>query len=288
MLYGPPGCGKTHIVKALAGEMGARLYALGLNDILDMWMGNSEKNLRAVFEAAKSAAPCVLFFDELDAIGRKRGRLRRHLLSEMELIDAGRDGVHIVGATSRPWDMGSELVRPGRFDRTVLVLPPDRPARGTILSRHLAGKPMSGIDLDDLAAQTDRFSGADLRLVVSSATELAMAQSLDFGAVVPLGPHHVDDALEMLRPSTGAWFDHARFAASETATGASRTSSSTCSRPTASSVHADNHPDPAERRLRAPSVLRKLGFQETGRWPGDYLILRHGVTSSCTSGCTGT
>jgi SpoVK/Ycf46/Vps4 family AAA+-type ATPase len=220
LLYGPPGCGKTHIGRALAGEMGARFYALGLDDILDMWIGHNEKNIHGVFEAARAAAPCVLFFDALDTVGRKRGKLRRLLLDEIQNVDAGRDQVYIVGATSHPWDMGSALMRPGRFDRSVLVLPPNLAARKTILSLHLRGKPVNGVDLDILAARTERFSSADLGLVVASATELAMSQSLGFGSVVPLGPHHVDDALEMLRPSTGAWFDHAtEFAASRNGDG---------------------------------------------------------------------
>ncbi|HXI95518.1 MAG TPA: tetratricopeptide repeat protein, partial [Candidatus Acidoferrum sp.] len=138
MLYGPPGCGKTFIARATAGELGASFLAVGLADVLDMWLGQSERHIKELFDTARRNAPCVVFLDELDAIGQKRSNLRsspsmrgvvNQLLSEMDGFAGGNEGVFVLGATNHPWDVDTALLRPGRFDRTALVLPPDKPAR---------------------------------------------------------------------------------------------------------------------------------------------------------------
>ncbi|HEV2086732.1 MAG TPA: ATP-binding protein, partial [Cryptosporangiaceae bacterium] len=138
LLYGPPGCGKTFIAKAVAGELGARFYPVGLADVLDMYIGQSERNLRDIFDTARRNAPCVLFLDEVDALGQKRSQLRSHsamrttvnqLLYEMDSVASSNEGVFVLAATNHPWDVDTALRRPGRFDRMLLVLPPDAPAR---------------------------------------------------------------------------------------------------------------------------------------------------------------
>ena len=129
LLYGPPGCGKTFVAKATAGQVNARFMSIGLNDILDMWVGNSEKNLHAVFDVARDHAPCVLFFDEIDALGASRTDMRqssgRHLinqfLQELDGIGADNEGVLILGATNAPWHLDAAFRRPGRFDRIIFV-----------------------------------------------------------------------------------------------------------------------------------------------------------------------
>jgi AAA+ superfamily predicted ATPase len=218
LLYGPPGCGKTFIARAVAGELGARFVSVGLADVLDMYIGQSERNLREIFETARRNAPCVLFIDEIDALGRKRS-LQRHsggrdvvnqLLSEMDSIGNDNRGVFILSATNHPWDVDTALRRPGRFDRTLLVLPPDAPARAAILRYHLGERPAEGIDLRWLAEKTDGHSGADLAHVVESAAEMAMEESIASGRPRPIRQDDFKRALKEIKPSTRPWFEVAR------------------------------------------------------------------------------
>jgi ATP-dependent 26S proteasome regulatory subunit len=218
LLYGPPGCGKTFIARATAGEIGARFVPIGLNDVLSMWLGESERHLHELFEAARRNAPCVLFFDEIDAIGQRRSLRRQsagrnvvnQLLAEMDGVDGSNDGVFVLGATNHPWDVDAALLRPGRFDRMALVLPPDRPAREAILDHHLKGKPVEGIDVGRLAVRTEDFSGADLAHLCDSAVEYALEESLAGAAIRSVTARDFDRALTEVRPSTRAWFETAR------------------------------------------------------------------------------
>jgi SpoVK/Ycf46/Vps4 family AAA+-type ATPase len=189
-----------------------------VSDVLDMWLGESERHLHEVFETARRSAPTVLFFDEIDAIGQKRSQLRNsagrnvvnQLLAELDSVDQSNDGVFVLGATNHPWDVDAALLRPGRFDRVVLVLPPDQDARKAILALHLDGRPVAGLNLDSIAAKTKDFSGADLAPLCESAAELAMEASVDSGRVRPIGPGDLKEGLKDVRPSTGLWFDTAR------------------------------------------------------------------------------
>ena len=219
LLWGPPGCGKTFLARAIAGEMGANFYNVGLADVLDMWIGASERNLASVFDAARRNAPCVLFFDEIDALGQKRSNLRHaaglrgvvnQLLSELDGVDDANDGLFVLAATNHPWDVDEALLRPGRFDRRVLVLPPDAPARRAILDVHLRDRPTTDLDLDRVVAATSGLSGADLAFIVERAVEECMQASIDAGDIVPVSQGHLERAADEIPSSIGPWLETAR------------------------------------------------------------------------------
>lgn len=219
VLYGPPGCGKTFLARALAGEIGARFTEVGLSSVLDMWFGESERKLHELFENARRRAPTVLFFDEVDALGQRRSHLKgtagrnlvNQLLSEMDGFATRNEGVFFLAATNHPWDVDPALRRPGRFDRLAFVPPPDAAARERVLALKLAGRPLApGLDLARLARATDGFSGADLSAVVEAATELAIEATRKKGKEQPIDDASLARAVKDVRPSTRAWFEVAR------------------------------------------------------------------------------
>ncbi|MEM9827717.1 MAG: AAA family ATPase [Planctomycetota bacterium] len=218
LLYGPPGCGKTHLARATAGEAGASFLSVGINDVLDMWMGNSEKNLHAIFDRARQTKPSVLFFDEVDGLGANRSDLRRsggrqlinQFLSELDGVEHDNEGVLILAATNTPWHLDSAFRRPGRFDRVVFVPPPDAEARRAILEIHLAGKPTDSVDAGKVAAKTDSFSGADLKAVIDTCVETKLGEAIQSGMPKPITTKDLLVAAKSLRPSVKEWFATAR------------------------------------------------------------------------------
>lgn len=218
LMYGPPGCGKTHLARATAGEVKASFLAVGINDVLDMWIGTSERNLHSLFEQARRSAPCVLFFDEVDALGASRSDMRssagRHLinqfLSEMDGVNASNEGVLILAATNAPWHLDPAFRRPGRFDRILFVPPPDAPARSAILELLLRGKPAESIDFDAVAKKSPEFSGADLKAVVDRAVESKLADAMRTGIPAPLTTKDLAAAAKAGKPTTRDWFATAR------------------------------------------------------------------------------
>jgi SpoVK/Ycf46/Vps4 family AAA+-type ATPase len=214
LLYGPPGCGKTFLAKATAGQVNARFISVGLNDILDMWIGNSEKNLHEIFELARYNTPCILFIDEIDALGASRSDMKqsagRHLinqfLQELDGIDANNEGVLIIGATNTPWNLDPAFRRPGRFDRIVFVPPPDETTRQSILQLKLKNKPTETIDYSQLAKRTENYSGADIDAIIDIAIELKLESSFEDGIPKPIETKDLLNAVKKHKASTQEWF----------------------------------------------------------------------------------
>ncbi len=218
LLYGPPGCGKTLISKAAAGEIEANFFALGLHQVLDMYIGNSEKNLHQVFQLARNHAPSVLLFDEVDALAADRKDMRQsagrtlinQFLSEMDGTDANNDGVLVIGATNAPWHIDAAFRRPGRFDRVIFAPPPDEIAREGIIEVMARNKPIRDLDAGVLAKRTKHFSGADLKAVFDRAAEEALAEAMKQGRVVPMTTKSLLRAAKGITPSTKPWFESAK------------------------------------------------------------------------------
>lgn len=218
LMYGPPGCGKTFLARATAGEIESSFIAVGINDVLDMWIGQSEKNLHAIFENARGHKPCVLFFDEVDALGARRSDMIKsagrqvinQFLSELDGVTANNDGVLVLAATNSPWHLDPAFRRPGRFDRIIFVPPPDLDGRAAILRLEISGKPVEEIDFGKIARKTEGFSGADLSGVVDLAVEEKLKAAMKSGKIEPLSTRDFLSAVKKARPSVSEWFSSAK------------------------------------------------------------------------------
>ncbi|MCK2213826.1 ATP-binding protein [Actinomadura sp. ATCC 31491] len=210
LLYGPPGAGKTHLARAAAGELGAAFVSVGLADILDMYIGSSERNLRATFDLARRNRPCVLFFDEVDALAARRSDARHthnrqivnQFLAELDGVDQdANEGVLVLAATNAPWYIDVAFRRPGRFDQLVFVPPPDLAARAAILRILCRDKPLAEMDFDAVARATEHMVGADLKGVVDRAVEAKLHESIKAGRPVPLTTMDLLAAAKAARPT---------------------------------------------------------------------------------------
>lgn len=219
MMYGPPGCGKTYLARATAGQINAGFMSIGISDVLDMWIGQSEKQLHALFEQARNNTPCVLFFDEVDALGAKRSdvhggsqrQLINQFLAELDGVDHSNEGVLVLAATNAPWHVDPAFRRPGRFDRVLFVPPPDDGARADILKLHLAGKPTKDIDYAYVAKKTPKYSGADLKALVDLSIEAKLTESIKRGIPPqPITGKDLGRAAKNHKPTTTEWFSTAR------------------------------------------------------------------------------
>ncbi len=207
LLYGPPGCGKTLLAKAVATESGANFIAVKGPEILSKWVGESEKAIREIFRRARQVAPAVVFFDEIDSIAPARGmrhdtavtdRIVNQLLAEMDGIQTLKNVV-VIGATNRADILDPALLRPGRFDRVIYVPPPDRKARLEILKVHTRKVPLADdVDLEKLAELTEGYSGADLEALVREAVVLALREKFE---ARPISMKYFMQALKVVKPS---------------------------------------------------------------------------------------
>jgi len=190
LFYGPPGCGKTLLAKAIANECQANFISIKGPELLTMWFGESEANVREIFDKARSAAPCVLFFDELDSIARSRGsssgdaggagdRVINQILTEMDGMNAKKN-VFIIGATNRPDIIDPAILRPGRLDQLLYIPLPDLPSRSQILKAVLRKSPVAkDVDLEAIARSTEGFSGADITEICQRSCKLAIRESIE-------------------------------------------------------------------------------------------------------------
>nr|AJA32494.1 ATPase [Nosema pernyi] len=190
LFYGPPGCGKTLLAKAVATECQANFISIKGPELLTMWVGESESNVRELFDRARSAAPCVLFFDEIDSVAKSRGasagdsgsgdRVLNQLLTEMDGMNQKKN-VFVIGATNRPDQLDTAIMRPGRLDQLVYIPLPDLDSRLSILKAALRKTPLApDVNLVQLAEATDRFSGADLTEICQRACKLAVKESIEY------------------------------------------------------------------------------------------------------------
>jgi len=235
LLYGPPGCGKTLLAKAVATESEANFISVKGPELLSKWVGESEKAVREVFRKARQAAPCVIFFDEIDALAPARGsgigdsrvteRVISQLLTELDGIEELKDVV-VVAATNRPDLLDPALLRPGRFDRLIYVPPPDEKARLEILKIHTRGKPLAeDVDLEEIAKKTEGYTGADLEALCDTAALLAIRELVErypdpeeakkHADELKITKRHFEEAMKKVRPMSTAEMERYRKIAEE-------------------------------------------------------------------------
>jgi len=232
LFYGPPGCGKTLLAKAIANECGANFISIKGPELLTMWFGESEQNVRELFDKARAAAPCILFFDEMDSIAKSRGggsggaseagdRVINQILTEIDGVGA-RKNVFVIGATNRPDILDNAVTRPGRLDQLIYIPLPDYGSRLSIFKANLRKSPVADdIKLEMLAKATEGFSGADITEICqraaknaikeSVAAELAHAKRIEAGelpedaeyvdAVLAIRKDHFEEAMSRARRS---------------------------------------------------------------------------------------
>ena len=222
LLYGPPGTGKTLMAKAVANESEANFISIKGPELLSKWVGESEKGVREIFRKARQAAPCIIFFDEIDAIAPVRGgglgggdshvteRLISQLLTELDGLEI-LTNVIVIAATNRPDIIDAALLRPGRFDRLLYVSPPDRDSRIQIMKIHTRKKPLAeDVTIEQLADHTDGYTGADIASLSSAAVMLALREYVSkypdpkesdkHLQELRIHMHHFEEAMKKIRP----------------------------------------------------------------------------------------
>jgi transitional endoplasmic reticulum ATPase len=209
LLYGPPGTGKTYIAKAVAGEVDAVFYSIKPSEVLSKWVGESEQNVKKLFETARGNERSVIFIDEVEALIPKRRssgstvmqRVVPQILAELEGIESKNDNLLFVGATNEPWSIDPAALRPGRFDEKIYVPPPDYEARKKIFELNLKGKPLDEIGFDALAELTEGYSGADLRHICVKASLIPFKESIKTGEERGIAMDDMRSVMGDIKPS---------------------------------------------------------------------------------------
>ncbi|RME79689.1 MAG: AAA family ATPase [Methanobacteriota archaeon] len=219
LLYGPPGCGKTYIVKAAAGEIGSAFINAKLSDLLDMYVGNTEKNIHKVFELSRKNSPAILFFDEIDAIGGRRGEGEQsqamrmavnQLLYEMDGIEANNENVLVIAATNAPWDVDPALRRSGRFTKAIYISEPDLKSRMAIFKLHSRNRFISKhIAWFRLGLATSGYSAADIKAIVDEAATYPWKEAHLHGKKRPITTGDLIKAVKKRKSSLPPWYGQA-------------------------------------------------------------------------------
>jgi SpoVK/Ycf46/Vps4 family AAA+-type ATPase len=218
LLYGPPGCGKTMLARAVANECNASFLSIGISEILTAWLGESERNLASMFEKARAQKPCVMFFDELDALAFSRSKassdtsrkIVNEFLSQLDGFEKANDQVLILAATNMPWDVDPAMKRPGRFARQVFVPPPDAAARARIIELALDSVPHGELDVGAIARVTEQYSGADVDALVERAKEYVIGEYMETRRERDISQQDLLRAAQEMTPSTQDWLRTAR------------------------------------------------------------------------------
>lgn len=215
LFYGPPGCGKTLISRATAGECGAHFINIAIHEILSKWIGESEQRLHEMFETARRKAPSIIFIDEVDALGVKRSSaghtasLVNTLLSEIDGAASKNEDLLVLGATNTPWRIDSAFRRPGRFDHVLFVPPPDQAAREAIFEIMLTDLPSEPMNLKKLALACENFSGADINAAIQKASETVIHEIMRTGKEGVVTQKDLLSVIKKTRPTTLEWLEQA-------------------------------------------------------------------------------
>ncbi|MBI4451615.1 ATP-binding protein [Candidatus Woesearchaeota archaeon] len=218
LMWGPPGCGKSLLAEATAGEADATFFNVKASDLKSKYVGETERNIAALFNAARAEPAAIIFFDEFEAIGGDRSTATAHernfvsqLLTEMDSVGNKDQKMLFIAATNMPWAVDVALRREGRFGTTVYIPPPDLESRQGILAMHLTGRPVEpAINLDYIAKHSEGFSGADIKAVVEKAADAALKDFLATGQLRPMTNADFQTALSAQRSNTQQWLATAR------------------------------------------------------------------------------
>lgn len=218
LVYGPPGCGKSLMLRAIAGETNCHYLAVGLHEVIDPYAGSSERNLHDVFEEARAYDSCVLVFDEIEALATDRRKLREsqsrnlvnQFLAEMDGLLNTKTRLFIIGATSAPWQIDPAFCRPGRFDQSLFVPPPDREGRIQIIELLAKERPIDQLNASALADATEGFTGADLSWVFNRTADLSITETLRQCKPVPMTMEVILEVAKQHHPTTQEWLEGVR------------------------------------------------------------------------------